>query len=331
MDFNFPGFKSTLRDDGIYEILFTPEELPFEYGVGVYEIASEFKFESLIPAGEKSPCFCIVQLENMGCLRPSKEPLRSGDTLVELPSDEVYNIVFENLDLNLFLLGNEHRRLGTLRIETQGMFSDFKNAQEIMFRAFNHVINMLSYTYGTPIRASSFFINYKVLNVFSLVEAVPKVKESIGKLVDPIGVNFDKWNVAVNHFRKALLASDPQSKFMGLYLACEMTRTLIKEKLNLEEDVKNITGKGYSEPKINDNHKINEYTTFGNLIGKKYSFVLYSIFRELRNASSHHILYDGSYKNISSLKDYLEFYGAVPYLIEIFEGYQNELNKLANS
>lgn len=324
MDFNLPGFRGELKDTGMYEIQMFPQEIPFEQGIAVYEIRSQFNFE----VGDTlNYCDCIVNLESLQSqIRKPEVPLLIGDTLLEISQEQQLNIVKFHKEFIVNLKKNEMNRLGALEISTSTT-DDFEEMKQEMFYIIHYVINMLSLTYNIPIKPMSFMFKYNILNIFTIIEAQSKNRIFQNFVVNPTG-NEQKWNSAVYNYRKSLSSNDPQSKFLWLYIACETLRSLIKEKIGLAEETKQIVGKGYKEPVIDRALEYNTTPIFPNIVGKTYASILYGSFRELRNAAAHHLLDDGTSKNLIELKDYIEYYSAVPYLAEVFQGYISELYKL---
>lgn len=331
MDFHLPGLIGELKDTGMYEVRMIPEEIPFEQGIAVYEIRSEFKFEV---GTSLNNCSCLVVLEslqpqNFARYRQDQQvdTQINGNTLIEMNEDQQLSITKFGKDYKVFLKKNEMNRLGQFEIivDTTDEFEQMKH--EIFYMVY-HITNRLSLTYNIPIKPTAFLFRFNILNIFTIIEAPSKKRVFENHIMNPIG-NEQKWDAAVTHYRHSLLSNDPQSKFLWLYIACEILRSSIKEKIGLPEDAKKIVGKGFREPKIDEKLEYNNATPiFPDIMGKTYVSVLYGTFRDLRNAAAHHLLNDGTNKSVVNLNDYIEYYSAVPYLAKIFIGYASELYKL---
>ncbi|OAN14627.1 hypothetical protein [Exiguobacterium undae] len=317
-----PGLKTRLTDQGFFEMIMSPDELPFENGIAFYEIKMEFKNAEL-KSKQNASTYCVGK-----ALFDHPFSLNSGgDSNIKMDNNEQLELEINQRIFQVNLLKNKDSRLGSMEINTNDFDEmSFIDAQNTMFHALNYVTNKLSLTFETPLRISSFFILFD-LNVFSIIEARYKIKH-FNKLDLQTGkIRVEKLDNARSFYNKGLAAQDPQIKFLNLYLACEMIRSLIKSHFGQKEQAKRIKGKDYKEPLIKNkhNHNITNANEQNKLIDKEYSYVLYVEYRKLRNSAAHHLLDDGSFKSTTNLKDYKDYYLAVPYLIEIFEGYLSEL------
>lgn len=315
-DFDAPGLSGRLADDGKYKYLFKPNEIPYEQGFIIYEHKGKFKKEVQDRIGFS--CFVMVHLQGgASLLSTTNSPLRSGDTNVFLEKNTLMSVEMFGALFSVKLIKNEFKRLGSLEIRTENVNWDFEQTKEKLFQVMNQTINRLAFKFGVPIKAAFFVINYRILNMFSVLEAQPKQRRYIDDdFYIPHGREFD---LAIGHYNKSLASLDPQTKFLWLYIANETIRSGIKELLNIEESQRDIRHPLYKEPRFNSNLK-NDFV-FKDVAGKLYGTVLYKTLRELRNASAHHILHNGEYKDISTLKDYIEYYQGVTILNEMFQGY----------
>lgn len=330
-DFDLPGLSGRFAEDGNYNYLFKPNELPYEQGFVTYEHKGEFKKEVRDKLGFS--CFVMVHLRgNRSLLSPTNSPLKSGDTDIFLTEDTNINLEMFGTLFSVKLVKNESNHLGSLEIRTENVDWDFEQAKENLFQVMNQIINRLALNYGVPIKAATFVINYQILNMFSVLEAQPKTKKYIDEGF--FSLSSRKFDLAIGHYNKSLSSLDPQTKFLWLYIANESIRSVIKELLGIHESQRNIRHSGYEEPRFSSTLK--DDRIFKKVSGQLYGTVLYKTLRELRNASAHHILDNGEYKDISTLKDYIEFYQGVTILDEMFQGYLKKVKyinqkKVANS
>ncbi|MBN8434732.1 hypothetical protein JF536_11555 [Priestia flexa] len=330
-DFDVPGLSGRFTEDGSYNYLFKPNELPYEQGFVIWEQKGEFKKEIQDKVGFS--CFVMVHLRgNRSLSSPINAPLKHGDTDILLEEDTTINIEMFGTLFSVKLIKNASNYLGNLEIRTENVNWDFEQTKENLFQVMNQVINRLAFNFGVPISAASFVINYKILNMFSVIEAQPKVKEYTHK--DFFALSSRKFDLAMGHYNKSVLSLDPQTKFLWLYIANETIRSVIKEMLDIDESQRNIRHSWYKEPRFSSDSKKDPVLKI--VSGQLYGTVLYKTLRELRNASAHHILDNGEYKDISTLKDYIEFYQGVTILNEVFQGYLKKVKyinkkKVANS
>ncbi|WP_163070823.1 hypothetical protein [Priestia flexa] len=330
-DFDVPGLSGNLTEDGNYNYLFKPNELPYEQGFVIWEQKGEFKKEIQDELGFS--CFIMVHLRgNRSLLSPIDAPLKHGDTDILLEEDTTINVEMFGTLFSVKLIKNESNYLGNLEIRTENADWDFEQTKENLFQVMNQVVNRLVLNFRVPIKAATFVINYKILNMFTVIEAQPKAKKYIDN--DFFSLSSRKFDLALGHYNKSLSSLDPQTKFLWLYIANETIRSVIKEMLDIDESQRNIRHSWYREPRFSSDLKNDP--VLKNVSGQLYGTVLYKTLRELRNASAHHILDNGEYKDISTLKDYIEFYQGVTILNEMFQGYLKKVKyinqkKVANS